>query len=122
MTLTTKFTILAIGVATAGLTTLLEAVSGAKTPEAMGWALAAGMFGAGTTWGLTKGAISSAKASAASAHARVSEEKRDRERSVDTLRGEVRSGFERVDRALDTQTKTILAAVTRDGNLTRSGD
>ncbi len=127
MNLPVKVMMLASGVAAAGSALLVQAVealrgTGNPTPSSsMMWALGAGVFGAGTTWGLTKSAIATAKSMAKNAHDRISEEKVDREKSVDQLREEMNRGFSRLDQALSQQTSVILSAVASQNKPPRGG-
>jgi hypothetical protein len=47
------------------------------------------------------------------AHQRIDTEKHDRERAIDALKTDVNRGFDRLDRALNEQTRTVLEALGR---------
>ncbi len=109
-----------VGVAVSGLAaTVLQAT---VVTQSNPWTipLASAIFGAGSAWMAVKAASTAAMNKAKSAHSRLDEEKIDRTKAIDDLRAEVNLGMTRLEasfgRQLETQTKTILAAVRRSND------
>ncbi len=99
MFLTSKIIALSSVVAGAGSALLLQALSATAGEHGapLVWTLAAGVFGAGATWGLTKAELKRALAAANRAHHRVDEEKEDREKAIAALTKQMETGFTEVN-------------------------
>ena len=95
------------GMLAAGATAALEVAAAAPPPVAFAWSAIAGIAGAGVTYGVLTSKVNAA-------HARISAEKADREMAVSELKADVIRGFDRIDRSLADQTRTVLEAIKRD--------
>lgn len=94
------------GVLAAGTTAFLEVGAAASPPVAFAWSAIAGVAGAGVTYGVLTSKVNSA-------HARITAEKADRERSVSELKADVNRGFDGMEKRLDEQTRTVIDAMAR---------
>lgn len=106
-----RATTAAVGLVSAGVVAMYEALTAAPPVAMFGWSLLGGVAGAGVAWGTLKGRV-------ASAHKRISEtnqalltEKNDREAAVRDLKADVNRGFDNIERSIDRNTKVMLAAL-----------
>lgn len=99
MFITGKIIALSSVIAGAGSALLLQALalSAGEHGAPLVWTLAAAVFGAGATWGLTKAELKRTMAAANRAHHRVDEEKKDREAAITALTTQMTEGFREVN-------------------------
>lgn len=94
------------GLVAAGTTAVGEIATGASPTVALGWSVIAGIAGAGMTYGITSNKV-------AAAHQRIDAEKDDREKAVSDLKLDVNRGFDRIEKQLSDQTRTVIDALSR---------